>query len=161
MKRKRHKNQHDKNQLMMFTDIEMSGEWEGSARIDSGNEDASYSKTDESSHPDESSIQVEQSAKTIETDSTLTYNSDTVSHSTKELAELVDKLSDDEASLVAMHSSLLVHKDLSPDGVYSIPSLPGMKFDKKSIQRMAYVSVSRSFPNMIQSIGLDFEDELH
>ena len=154
MKRKRPKNRQDKNQLMMFTDIEMSGEWDGAACDDSSTEDASRSNADAQSSPVELPTQI------VETNSTDTANKDTISHSTKELAELVDKLSDDEARLVAMHSSLLVHQSLSSDGVYSIPSLPGMKFDKDSIQRMAYVSVSRSFPNMIKSIGLDFEDEL-
>lgn len=148
MSRKRRHIQENKNQLMLFSEAEMSGNDIEDLQVNH-HEDNINAKG--AIH---TPVAVDDSERKEPSTASAGYN---CPHTPEELADLVGSLSDNDASLVAMQSALLLQKELSPYEMYAIPSLPGMTFDLASVKRIAYLSVSRSFPNMVGSIGFDIE----
>ena len=72
---------------------------------------------------------------------------------------LLDGLSPSVVSLVAMQSTALVQGGVDSLEHYRIPSLSGMVFRGDALERIAYVSFVRSFPHMVDKLGLDFSAE--
>lgn len=72
---------------------------------------------------------------------------------------LLDGLSPSVIRLVAMQSTALVQGGVDQLEQYCIPSLPGMVFRGDALERIAYVSLARSFPHMMDKLGLDFSAE--
>ena len=72
---------------------------------------------------------------------------------------LLDGLSPSVVRLVAMQSAALVQGGVDSLEHYRLPSLSGMVFRGDALERIAYVSFVRSFPNMVDKLGLDFSAE--
>ncbi len=72
---------------------------------------------------------------------------------------LLDGLSPSVVRLVAMQSAALVQGGVDTLEHYRLPSLSGMVFRGDALERIAYVSFVRSFPNMVDKLGLDFSAE--
>ena len=72
---------------------------------------------------------------------------------------LLDDLSPSVVRLVAMQSAALVQGGVDSLEHYRIPSLSGMVFRGDALERIAYASFVRSFPNMVDKLGLDFSAE--
>ena len=72
---------------------------------------------------------------------------------------LLDGLSPSVVRLVAMQSAALVQGGVDSLEHYRIPSLSGMVFRGDALERSAYASFVRSFPNMVDKLGLDFSAE--
>lgn len=162
MARKRKTRKDDPNQLMLFSSEEMSGE-------------AKHSDLSESSESSESSAPLDLMEERSATRSTPTtcggVESDTTSESVEpkpdtegvelmsKVIRLLDGFSPGKVRLIAMQSSALVQGGVDSLEHYCIPALPEMSLRGDSLERIAYVSLARSFPHMIDKLGLDFSSE--
>ena len=137
MARKRKHTLPDPNQLLLFTAEEMSGE----------------GKEVEATDVDE------------ETNGMVENNSPRHEISGKGLAlmtnviRLLDGFPTSQVRLIAMQSAALVQSGVDALESYCLPALPGMVLGGDVLEYVAYVSIVRSFPHMVEKLGIDLSAE--
>ena len=187
MARKRKAQKDDPNQLMFFSLEEMSGEADLSddknAKGDKDSKDFKDSLDSENERagtrpaPTTSGdLETESPSKDVEsTSEDVESPSEDVGEETSadeeielsatgvelmsKVIRLLDGLSPSVVRLVAMQSTALVQGGVDSLEHYRIPSLSGMVFRGDALERIAYVSFVRSFPHMVDKLGLDFSAE--
>ena len=155
MARKRKARKDDPNQLMLFSLEEMSGEGElsnGADGADGQNGANGSNGLNGAEQPDDEVIEHSSDDEVIEPSSTGVELMSNV-------IRLLDSLSPSVVRLVAMQSAALVQGGVDSLEHYRIPSLSGMVFRGDALERVAYASFVRSFPNMVDKLGLDFSAE--
>ena len=130
----------DPNQLMLFTEDEMSG----TAQQETHLEDAQEAVVQPLPPP----LHVMES-------------SDSVVGLLKDVMGLLNQFSDSQVRLIAMQTAALVQRGIDDTLTYRLPSIPGYEFKGDMLGGIAYVSIARSFPNMIDSIGLHWSEAYH
>ena len=138
MRKRRHRP--DPNQLMLFTEDEMSGTgWQDSPMEES--QEAVVQPLPPPLHVMESS--------------------DSVVSLLKEVMGILDRFDDNQIRLIAMQTAALVQGGIDFSQTYRIPAIADYEFRGKVLAGLAYVSIARSFPNMTESIGLHWSEEYH
>lgn len=183
MARKRKTRKDDPNQLMLFSLEEMSGE----ADLSDDKDAKDIEGSNESVEVRAGTIPVPMTSGGLETESATEDAEEPVSEDVTESAtvdveepasaseeiepsatgvelmsnviRLLDGLSPSVVRLVAMQSAALVQGGVDSLEHYRLPSLSGMVFRGDALERIAYVSFVRSFPNMVDKLGLDFSAE--
>lgn len=134
MARKRKNALSDPNQLLLFTTEEMSGE----SIIGDVRDEACVKHDDEK-------VPMEVTGKGL----ALMSN----------VIKLLDSFPASQVRLIAMQSAALVQGGVDELENYRIPSLPGMVLDGSVLEHVAYVSILRSFPHMVEKLGIDLSSE--
>ena len=158
-KKRRHK-QPDPNQLMLFTDEEMSGH-PSSVQHDA---DVSMEGTDVADMADEldgsdkADVAPEALVETPPPHQVM-KSSDSVVDLLKKVMGILDQFDDNAVRLIAMQTAALVQRGIDNSLTYRLPAIPGYEFKGDVLTGLAYVSIARSFPNMTESIGLHWSEE--
>ena len=128
----------DPNQLMLFTEDEMSG-----------------------TAPQETQMEEAQEAvaQTLPPYPHVMEPCESVVSLLKDVMGILDMYGDNQVRLIAMQTAALVQGGIDFSLTYRIPALPGYEFRGNVLAGLAYVSIARSFPNMIESIGLQWSEE--
>lgn len=71
--------------------------------------------------------------------------------------EYLDTVDVDKLTTIAQEILITGTKGISPEGKYSIPSIPGKEFGGWQFLAYYYVSVKRAFPQLIDKLGLPFK----
>ena len=58
-----------------------------------------------------------------------------------------------------MQAAALLQSTLDLDGNFHLPAMDNTVIEGVLLQAVAYVGIARSFPNMIDSIGLNWAEE--
>ena len=156
--KKRRRHQQDPNQLLLFSDEEMSGQ---SA---SGGQEAEHpSQETISEAPQASDISFAKETKKQAPPQPLHVmeSPDSVVDLLKSVMGLLSQFNDSTVRLIAMQTAALVQRGIDYSLTYRLPSIPDYEFKGDVLAGLAYVSIARSFPNMIESIGLHWEKEYH
>ena len=184
MARKRKTRKDDPNQLMLFSLEEMSGEADlsddkptkdlevsnESDEVRAGTSPAPTTSGGLETEDASGGLEKEAASEDVEEPATEDVEeSATASEEIKPSAtgvelmsnviRLLDGLSPSVVRLVAMQSAALVQGGVDSLEHYRLPSLSGMVFRGDALERIAYVSFVRSFPNMVDKLGLDFSAE--
>ena len=72
---------------------------------------------------------------------------------------LLGKYSPQEVQLIAMQTAALIQGGIEPLQTYTLPSMPGIPVKGDMLAALAYASIAQSFPNMIDKIGLHWSSE--
>ena len=182
MIRKRKTKQNDPNQLMLFSVEEMAGaevacaddKKESKGIEESGglgtlgtlgnsenSEDSEDSENSENSEDSESPKDTEEEESAAHAPQPLPESLDNSKgvELMKKVMRLLDGLHSSQVRLVAMQSAALVQSGVDSLENYRLPALPGMVLRGDAVEYIAYVSIVRSFPNMIDRLGLDLSSE--
>ena len=136
MRKRRHRP--DPNQLMLFTEDEMSG---------TGWQESPMEETQEAV------------VQTLPPPLHVMESSDSVVSLLKNVMEILDRFSDNQVRLIAMQTAALVQGGIDFSQTYRIPAIADYEFRGNVLAGLAYVSIARSFPNMTDSIGLHWSEE--
>lgn len=77
----------------------------------------------------------------------------------KSVMGLLDQFDDNQIRLIAMQTAALVQRGIDYSLSYHLPAIPDYEFKGDVLAGLAYVSIARSFPNMTESIGLHWSEE--
>jgi hypothetical protein len=175
-KRKSRQNQ-DLNQLMLFTPAEMSGEASvldeenaSSPPIAEMNAEAETVTVTETETETETEAEIDsvKEAETIESTEKpsaaspiqfehLPASDDDTVKLLVNIMKFINRMDAHHVRLLAMQAAALMQGDVDPQLTYKLPALEGLEFRGLEVSGLAYVSIARSFPNMIDSIGLDWD----
>ncbi len=73
--------------------------------------------------------------------------------------QLLSHYSPGEVRLIAMQTAALMQGDIGFELPYRVPAINGYEMRGDMLAALAYVSIAQSFPNMTDSIGLNWEKE--
>ena len=73
--------------------------------------------------------------------------------------QLLSHYSPGEVRLIAMQTAALMQGDIDFELPYRVPAINGYEMRGDMMAALAYVSIAQSFPNMTDSIGLNWEKE--
>ena len=73
--------------------------------------------------------------------------------------QLLSHYSPGEVRLIAMQTAALMQGDIDFELPYRVPAINGYEMRGDMLAALAYVSIAQSFPNMTDSIGLNWEKE--
>lgn len=73
--------------------------------------------------------------------------------------QLLSHYSPGEVRLIAMQTAALMQGDIDFELPYRVPAIDGYEMRGDMMAALAYVSIAQSFPNMTDSIGLNWEKE--
>ena len=135
--RKRRRHQPDPNQLLLFSDEEMSGQ----------------------SAPEEQETESPSQETNNEEPRQVMESSESVVSLLKDVMGILDRFSDNQVRLIAMQTAALVQGGIDYSQTYRIPAISDFEFRGNVLAGLAYVSIARSFPNMTESIGLHWSEE--
>ena len=141
----------DPNQLLLFTQAEMSGE---------GTSAAAVSPVSVIPHREEPSEEETSGGSTSDLQAPEMVSAGTgrvgLMVSVMRLLKGVDSA---QIGLIAMQTAALMQGGIDFEGIYHIPSLPGISFRGDMLYALAYVSIARSFPSMTGKLGFDWSSE--
>ena len=155
MKKHRRKHQ-DPNQLMLFSDEEMSGlsvSEEHETEFPSQETDTQPLLVSEKETLKETADQIPTSPRQV------MESSESVVSLLKDVMGILDRFSDNQVRLIAMQTAALVQGGIDYSQTYRIPAISDFEFRGNVLAGLAYVSIARSFPNMTESIGLHWSEE--
>ena len=178
-KKRKGKTKPDPNQLLLFTPEEMSGEEQmpsaapipdhetevkpetikdtpPRARIDNKTEDSA-----DTSHEGNNDIPTEPKTGNapevkIEIPSGSTP---TTVQLLRHVMDILDSFTPKQQRLIAIQTATLLQSPIAKSYQYHLPGMENVTVEGDYLKAMAYVAIVRSFPNMTESIGLDWDDE--
>ena len=142
---------HDTNQQMLFTEEEMSGKSTAtSTSISTSASSSAYTSSAASAMPSAAPQPTPQPAPQAGSSITAMLLSS---------LQLLDQYKPQEVQLIAMQAAALIQGGIDRHATYTLPSMPGVALQGSMLAALAYTSIARSFPSMIERLGLHWSSE--
>ncbi|MBP5385782.1 MAG: hypothetical protein J6Y97_00170 [Prevotella sp.] len=154
--KKRRRHQPDPNQLLLFSEDEMSG----TAMPEEYNADLPQQEPiKEDTQETGNEAPLDEVTETPQPPLHVMNSCDSVVDLLKSVMGLLDQFDDNQIRLIAMQTAALVQRGIDYSLSYHLPAIPDYEFKGDVLAGLAYVSIARSFPNMTESIGLHWSEE--
>ena len=141
---------HDTNQQMLFTEEEMSGKSTATSTSISTSTSSSASTSSAASAMPSAAPQPAPQAPQAGSSITAMLLSS---------LQLLDQYKPQEVQLIAMQAAALIQGGIDRHATYTLPSMPGVALQGSMLTALAYTSIARSFPSMIERLGLHWSSE--
>ena len=141
---------HDTNQQMLFTEEEMSGKSTATSTSISTSASSSASTSSAASAMPSAAPQPAPQAPQAGSSITAMLLSS---------LQLLDQYNPQEVQLIAMQAAALIQGGIDRHATYTLPSMPGVALQGSMLTALAYTSIARSFPSMIERLGLHWSSE--
>ena len=141
---------HDTNQQMLFTEEEMSGKSTAtSTSISTSASSSAYTSSAASAMPSAAPQPAPQAPQAGSSITAMLLSS----------LQLLDQYNPQEVQLIAMQAAALIQGGIDRHATYTLPSMPGVALQGSMLTALAYTSIARSFPSMIERLGLHWSSE--
>lgn len=154
--KKRRRKQPDPNQLLLFSEDEMSGtSVPEECRADIPQQEPIKEDTQKTCD----NVPLAEVVEMPQPPHHVMKSCDSVVDLLKSVMGLLDQFDDNQIRLIAMQTAALVQRGIDYSLSYHLPAIPDYEFKGDVLAGLAYVSIARSFPNMTESIGLHWSEE--
>ena len=145
---------HDTNQQMLFTEEEMSGKSTAtSTSISTSASTSTFSSASTSSAASAMPSAAPQPAPQAP------QAGSSITAMLLSSLQLLDQYNPQEVQLIAMQAAALIQGGIDRHATYTLPSMPGVALQGSMLTALAYTSIARSFPSMIERLGLHWSSE--
>ena len=142
---------HDTNQQMLFTEEEMSGKSTATS--------TSISTSASTSTSSSASTSSAASAMPSAAPQPAPQAGSSITAMLLSSLQLLDQYKPQEVQLIAMQAAALIQGGIDRHATYTLPSMPGVALQGSMLTALAYTSIARSFPSMIERLGLHWSSE--